>query len=118
MSANRQDVLAAIAYIASAISPSWERPGIEAVLARIEPSIPLEQVAHAAITAAAHRRDQRSPMVIAQAGSHWQCVHHETPRPSVPTYVSPPPRTPEQAEAARAAAAAGRRRLIEAGVIR
>lgn len=67
----RADAIRAIAYLAAVVRPDWDRPGIEAALQRIDPTIDVAAMTHAAMTCAELRRDQRTPAVIATPGPHW-----------------------------------------------
>lgn len=78
MSKPTAEHIAAIAYLTNAIRPDWDRTGIEAVLRRLTVEN-LPAIAHAAITAAATRQDQRTPHVIAQTGAHWASCTGEKP---------------------------------------
>lgn len=89
---SRDDAIRAIAYLTAIVRPDWDRPGIEAVLRRIDPAVGIAAMTHAAMTCAELRRDQRTPAVIATAGAHWQHTDAATP-----------PRPPRDAGAARRA---------------
>ena len=93
MTPTRAQLNGAIAYLVAAIraeagATPWDRPGIEATLAKLDDQ-PLAAVAVAAIYAAATRPDQRTPSVIASSGSHWQAFPRHEPTPT------PPPLTQE-----------------------
>jgi hypothetical protein len=78
---------AALAYLVHAIRPDWDRPGIERVITRIEAD--LAATAHAAIVAAVTRKDQKTPAVIAMAGSHWGTCTGEKPAVTQPAWRDP-----------------------------
>ena len=98
----------AIAYLAHAIRPDWDRAGIETQLDRLDPAVSLAAVTHAAITAAATRPDQRTPAVIGMAGPHWGTCVDDRPatrlptwEPSHPSAPLPPAQVAHHAQAAR-----------------
>lgn len=78
MSKPTTDQLAAVAYLANAINPKWDRAGIESVLRRLAVEN-LAAITHAAITAAATRQDQRTPHIIGQTGNHWASCTGDKP---------------------------------------
>ena len=107
---------AAVAYIVAAIRPDWDRRGIEAQLARIDPAVSLAAVTHAAVVAAATRPDQRTPAVIAMAGPHWAGCLDERPStrlatwaPGQPSEPLPPAQVAHHAQLAREAREAARK---------
>ena len=75
----RAHALDALSYIVHEIRTDWDEAGVLAVLHR-NPDADLADLAHAAIHAAATRRDQRSPAVIGLAGSHWSGAPSGQPR--------------------------------------
>ena len=113
MTPTRAQLNEAIAYLVAAIraetgATPWDRPGIEATLAKLDDQ-PLAAVAVAAINAAATRPDQRTPAVIAASGSHWRDFprHEPTPTPEAyrqePVNPAPPERAAQHIAAMRAA---------------
>ena len=85
---SRQHALDALSYIVHEIRSDWDRAGILAVLQRQPDRTDLADLAHAAIHAAATRRDQRSTAVISYTtGSHWQHVPSgQRPALDLPTF--------------------------------
>lgn len=63
----------ALAFLINQIRPDWDESGVLVTLRKCA-SAPLEQLAVAAIHAAAFRTDQRTPAVIALDGEHWQAL--------------------------------------------
>ena len=112
---------AALAYIVAAIRPDWDRRGIEAQLARLDPAVSLAAVTHAAVThaaivAAATRPDRRTPAVIAMAGPLWAGCLDERPstrlatwEPVHPSEPLPPAQVAHHAQLAREAREAARK---------
>lgn len=100
-----QGHIAALAFIVNAIRPDWDRRGIEAQLARLDPAVSLAAITHAAVVAAVTRPDQRTPAVIAMAGPHWAGCLDERPSVRLATWRAhdnPDPVAPEVIEAHRA----------------
>lgn len=79
-------VIAALAYVVNAIRPEWDRPGVIHILNRADPSVDMAALAHAAITAAATRKDQATPSVIAMTGAHWGTCTGEKPPIALPAW--------------------------------
>ena len=103
MTPTRAQLDEAIAYLVAAVrndigAPMWDRPGTQAVLAKLDDQ-PIAAVAVAAIYAAATRPDQRAPTVIAASGSHWQAFPRHEPTPTPPPLTQEPnnPAPPERA---------------------
>ena len=103
MNPNRADLDAALAYLVANIRADtggtpWDRPGIEAILAKLDDR-PLAAVAIAAINAAATRPDQRTPAIIAGNGAHWRESPRDQPTPTPDAYTQEPinPAPPERA---------------------
>ena len=88
----RNDAIRAIAYLTALVRPDWDRAGVETVLQRINSTVSIAAMTHAAITCAELRHDQRTPAIIATAGAHW---HH--------TDATTPPKLPRDAGAVRQA---------------
>lgn len=106
---NRQHLNQAIAYLVSAIraeldAPQWDRPGIEAILAKLDDR-PLSAVAAAAILAAATRPDQNTPAVIAMSGPHWRSLPSYQGTPQPPQHETSGTRLPDDLTAEYAARA-------------
>lgn len=75
-----------LASLVHAIRADWDEPGIRSVLAKVADR-PLGDVTIAAVTAAITRADQRTPAVIAAAGSHWPNLGaHTYTEPGIVTY--------------------------------
>ena len=100
MSPDRARLDAHLAYLVHHIRTDWDQPGIAAQLAKLHDR-PLAAVALAAITAAATRPDQRTPAVIASAGSHWRDFPRHEPTPTPDQYTQEPVNTapPDRASA-------------------
>ena len=80
------DQIAAIAYLANAIRPDWQRAGIEAVLRGLGDSTDLAAMTHAAIVAAKTRPDQKSPAIIGLIGPHWGTCTGDKPHAHLPSW--------------------------------
>ena len=75
-----------LASLIATIRTDWDEHGIAAVIRKISDR-PLAEVAHAALTAAITRTDQRTPAVIALDGKHWRLHGVERPAPPAPSSV-------------------------------
>ena len=106
MSERNQTSIAALAYVVTTIRPDWSKPGVVSVLTRIDASVDFAAIAHAAITAASTRRDQRTPSIIAMTGPHWGDCTGEKPAIAAPRWQDPyadtKPADPETVRAIRA----------------
>ena len=89
MTGRTSDQHKAIAYLVNAINPKWDRSGVESLLSRIDPAISLAAVTHAAVVAAATRRDQKTPAVIGMTGQHWNECTGEKPSLRLPAWRDP-----------------------------
>lgn len=107
MTERNQSTVAALAFLVTAIRPDWSKPGVVGVLNRVDPAVDLAALSHAAITAAATRRDQTTPAIIAMTGPHWGGCTGEKPAIAQPNWRDPhadaTPATPEAIRAIRAA---------------
>ena len=78
--------VARVASLVHAIRSDWDEPGVRSVLAKVADRT-LGDVVIAAVTAALTRPDQRTPAVIAAAGSHWPNLGaHTYTEPGIVTY--------------------------------
>ena len=106
MTERNQSTVAALAFLVTAIRPDWSKPGVVGVLNRVDPAVDLAALSHAAITAAATRRDQTTPAIIAMTGPHWGGCTGEKPAVGLPRwhdrYADTTPATPDQIRAIRA----------------
>ncbi len=84
---DRTRVNAHLAWLIHETRPDWDRPGIEAALAALNDR-PIAAVMQAAAIAAETRRDQRSPWIIAQPGTHWRDMPQFQPTPTPPRFES------------------------------
>jgi len=106
MTERNQSTVAALAFLVTAIRPDWSKPGVVGVLNRVDPAVDLAALSHAAITAAATRRDQTTPAIIAMTGPHWGNCTGEKPAVGLPPWRDPfadtTPADPETIRAIRA----------------
>ena len=88
-----------LAWLIHECRTDWDQPGIEAALDKLDDR-PLTAVIQAAAIAAETRRDQRSPWIIAQPGTHWRDMPQFEPTPQPPRFV-PDPTPPLPADTVR-----------------